>query len=825
MAGLALIGGAVWRRVTATATGGSALLLSVVCLLSLAPRAAADDVTQGPVGNVDPFVGTTSGAPNFGTGGGGGNTFPGASLPFGMIGFGPDTEPALRNGPSGYSYEDHLIRGFSLKHASGAGCSIYQDVSMLPTTAQLRGSPVRPRDSDFERRYMGSFSHRREVASPGFYRVQLDSGKRTGVALAAARRAGVARVRFPRSGPATVLVNAGASATGNSAASVQLDPALGEISGTVTGGGFCHHDNSYTLHFVARFNHDFASFGTWRRGDLTRGSLESVDFLKDTGADSSGEANRKGPTAQAGAFVTFGRGQRTVEVRVGISYVSVENARANLEAEVGGRSLGAVRGAASATWNETLGRVAVSGGKPAHTRRFYTALYHALLHPSTFSDANGEYIGMDGQVHLAEGFTKYTDFAGWDVYRSQIPLLAMLFPDRASDIVQSLIADWRESGWLPRFSVANGHTGVSPGDPADSVIASTYALGARDFDQAAAFQAMVQGATEYGASANGGYVQRPGLPEYTDLGYVPHELNSSSHEESIASNYRLVKGSASTTLEYAIADFAIARFAAAQCNPLAYASFAGRSGNWHGVFNPASRYVQPRLSSGTFVPVAPNGREGFVEGSSAQYTWSVPHDVAGLISALGGTTEATRRLDSFFARINAGPAADAAYLGNEPTLGTPWLYAWLGQPYRTQELVRRALLRLYEDSPGGFPGNDDLGQMSSWYVLGALGFYPAVPGTDVLVLGSPLFRTAVLHLPGGDVVIEAPSAAGRHPYVEGMTIDGLSYDRPWLQFAELADGARLDFALSGDPNLEWGSGPEDAPPSFGPTAPFPGECS
>jgi predicted alpha-1,2-mannosidase len=793
------------------------------CLLLVAPGVAL--AAPGPAGLVDPFIGTDDGAPNYATGGGGGNTFPGVTVPFGTLSWSPDTIPAQRNTPAGYSYDDERMRGFSLKHASGAGCAIYQDVSLMPTTGPLRGSPVRPGDSDIQNRYVAHFSHHREAAQPGFYRVQLDpDGESIGVSLASALHSGVGRIRFPRGEQATVLINAGASASGNSEVAVQVDPGQREITGSVTSGGFCGNPNTYTLHFVIRFNRGFHSFGTWRRGKLNRRSLENTDSMAPE-VVFGGERGkgRKGPTAQSGAFASFGGGGPTVEARVGISFVSVENARQNLEAEVGGQSLGAVRSAAQGAWNETLSRVGISGGKRPDLRRFYSALYHAFLDPSTFSDVNGEYMGMDGAVHTAEGFTKYADFSGWDVYRSQIPLLAMLFPDRASDLIQSLITDQRESGWLPRWSVANGHTGVSPGDPADPAIAGAYALGAGGFDQAAALEAMVHGATQYGTSLNGGFVERPGLIDYLDLGYVPHELNALTSRESAESGYQLVYGSATSTLEYALADFAIARFAAARCDSQTYATFAQRSANWRQVLNPSTGYVEPRFSGGAFAPVPPTSMEGFAEGNSAQYTWFVPQDVAGLIDAIGGPAAATGRLDRFFSQLNGGPKKEAAYLGNEPTLGTPWLYGWLGRPYRTQEIVRRAILRLYKDEPGGFPGNDDFGTMSAWYVFAALGFYPAIPGTDVLVLGSPLFRNAVLHLPAGDVTIEAPSAARKRPYVHGLTLNGVPHDRPWLTFAELA-GGRLHFSLDRKPDQGWGSSPADAPPSFPPSEPLPASC-
>jgi len=684
---------------------------------------------------------------------------------------------------------------------------------------------VRAGDSGIQNRYVAHFSHHREAAQPGFYRVQLNPEEASiGVSLASALRSGVGRIRFPRGKQASVLINAGASASGNSSVAVHVDPGQREITGSVTSGGFCGHANAYTLHFVVRFDRGFHSFGTWYRGTLDRGSLESTDSMDPEAVFTAERGKgRQGPTAQSGAFASFGRGGARVEARVGISFVSVENARQNLESEVASQSLGAVRRAGEGTWNEALSRIELGGGKRSDRRRFYSALYHSLIHPSTFSDVNGQYMGMDGAVHTAEGFTKYADFSGWDVYRTQIPLLAMLFPDRASGFVQSLIADRRESGWLPRWSVANGHTGISPGDPADPAIASAYAFGAQGFDQAAALEAMVHGATQYGKSLNAGFVERPGVLDYLALGYVPHELNAPSSRASAESGYQLVYGSATSTLEYALADFAIARFAAGRCDSGTYATFAQRSANWRRVLNPATGYVQPRFSGGDFAPVPPTSQEGFAEGNSAQYSWFVPQDVAGLVEAIGGPVEATARLDRFFSQINGGPNREGAYLGNEPTLGTPWLYGWLARPYRTQEIVRRAILRLYKDDPGGFPGNDDFGTMSAWYVFAALGLYPAIPGTDVLVIGSPLFQKAVLRLPAGDVTIEAPSAARKRPYVHGLTLNGVPHDRPWLTFAELT-GGQLHFSLDRNPDQAWGSNPADAPPSFPPSEPLPASC-
>ena len=402
---------------------------------------------------------------------------------------------------------------------------------------------------------------------------------------------------------------------------------------------------------------------------------------------------------------------------------------------------------------------------------------------------------MDGQVHRARGYVQYADFSGWDTYRTQMQLLALLVPERASDMVRSLLADAEQSGCLPRWSYANGQSMTMVGDSADPMIASAAAFGAGGFDRDAALAAMLRGATESCRSSNGEYLQRQGQDQYLALGYVPFDLDTNTRNaNSIYGDPDAVWGSAATTLEYTLDDFAIAQFAARSLGDAStYRAFMARSANWRRLFNPASGMLEPRYADGRFPSPYDNlAGAGFVEGNSAQYTWMVPHDPAGLIARLGGRVRTAARLDRFLRRLNAGPGgthADHALLGNEPTLGTPWLYDWAGRPYRTQAVVRRALLALYDTSPDGYPGNDDLGTLSAWYVWGALGLYPAVPGVGVLALGSPLFARAVVRLPHRRRALiraarAATSGAGkqrqrqiadqprRRPYVQSLRLDG-----------------------------------------------------
>lgn len=502
----------------------------------------------------NPFRGTQEGAPDQGTGGGAGNTFPGPVLPFGLIKLGPDTLPASKNFGGGYAYDDERIRGFSLTRFSGAGCWGYRDVPITPTTAAITQSPAKPLSLNTTDEHIAQFSHERESAEPGYYRVTLnpDTAQPIEVELTTAMRAGLMRVRFPEGAPASLIFNLGGTATGVREAEVFVDPETREVSGWVASGDFCFHPNRYRLHFVARLDRPFADYGTWKRQQLSPRSTNNSDIALIPPGDvlpipnlltlgqNFGLGGEGSDTAQTGAYVSFDITQiQEVEVRVAVSFISVDNARANLEAETGGRAFDEIRSAARAVWNEWLGRVAVEGGESADRRSFYTALYHSLIHPTTFHDVNGEYMGMDGQVHRIEpGRAKYTDISGWDMYRAHTQWLAIIAPEIASDLVHSMLLDARESGWLPKWPTAGGHTGSMTGDPAAAMIASAHALGARDFDADTALAAMIKGGRETGTSINAGYVQRPALNEYLALGYVPHERNANQLTQAVDANLR-----------------------------------------------------------------------------------------------------------------------------------------------------------------------------------------------------------------------------------------------------------------------------------------------
>ncbi|MDE3230137.1 MAG: GH92 family glycosyl hydrolase [Chloroflexota bacterium] len=714
---------------------------------------------------VNPFVGTAAGGENWGLNASAGDTFPGAAVPFGMTQLSPDTVGgSMRAG--GYGYTDQRIRGFSLTHLSGAGCAIFGDIPFMPTSGSVADAFA-----------SASYSHRDESASPGAYSVRLGNG--VSVALTATTRTGFAQARFPAGATETVALQTGTNLRGVQAARAQI-VSPSEVEGYVTGGQLCYFLNTtYTVYFDAQFSRPATSFGAWRGG-------------AEPGA-------RVADGAGSGVYLRFApSADQTLLLKVGISYVSEANARANLHAENPGWNFASVRAAANSTWNTLLNRVQATGGSARNERTFYTALYHALLAPTVFSDVNGQYPGFDGKLHTATGYTQYAGFSGWDIYRSEVPLLALLAPLRASDMMQSLVNDGEQAGALPRWPLANSETGIMIGDSSAVILAEGLAFGAGKYDTAAALRLALAGATRPGIGA-GGSTERSGLSAYLRLGYVP--LDSGAWVP------------VSNSLEYYSDDYAIACLANDLGQPATARQFAARAANWRKIFNPATGYPQPRNSAGAFPQVAPTDSDVYIEGDAAQYTWMTPFDGAGLTQLLGGPAAAQRRLGAFFTQLNAGPSSPYANMGNEPSFGAPWMYDFMGAPGRTQATVRRIETQLYLDTPSGLPGNDDLGTMSAWYVWAALGLYPLLPGRAGFVLGSPLFPHVTLTIGSHVVRLEAPGAAPDAPYIQSMALDGAPTSQLWLPLETLEQTRAITYAMSTKPSA-WGTAAADAPPSL-----------
>ena len=760
---------------------------------------------------VNPLIGTK-----------GGETWPGADLPFGMVQWSPELTKGnavktVRSG--GYGYDFPRVRGFALTHMSGAGCAgAYGDVPVFPYVGEVGFSPSADATDAV---FASDFDHADEHAQAGAYKVVLATG--VAVELAATTHTGAGRFQFPAGAPASLLVRTASSEVGSERAHTQIDPASRTIRGSVTSGNFCGYLDAesrrsyYTLYFHAEFDQPFVATGTWHDGELSPGSTTA------DGGTGYGPAGWPPAGKGSGGYVTFARTGAPIHVRVGISFVSAANAKANLDAEnPAGTTIEAVRAAATEAWNRVLGRIAVTGGSDDQKTTFYTALYHALLHPNVFSDVDGEYMGKDQKVHrLAAGQrVQYANFSGWDVYRGQLQLVSLIEPRIAGEIAQSLLNQAEQYGGVwDRWTHAQGATHVMAGDPGHAAVASIWAFGGRNFDAPRALRSIVHAATTPTAAdlAKAGAPvmpagERPSLDVYLRQHYVPADGNA--------------WGGAGETLEDVAADFAVAQFARQLGDGALHDQFLARAGYWRNVFNPAATpgggYIQDRNTDGTWrAHFDPAGDDGFAEGSSAQYTWMIPFDARGLFDALGGDARAIARLDGFFHLDDGGWAVTKqggshAEMNNEPSIGAAYLYAFAGAPAKTQATVRHVINQLWGNRPDGIPGQDDLGAMSAWFVWSAMGLYPNYPGRAELLVTAPMFpRTVIRRANQITIAIDAPGAAADAAYVHGLTIDGRPTTRAWLDDSFVATGGTLGFRVAAQPS-DWGAAPADRPPSFPP---------
>ncbi|WP_435853981.1 lectin [Streptomyces misionensis] len=719
-------------------------LVTCLFLLSLAsPKTAAHAAglaaVTDPASLVNPLLGTSNG----------GNTFPGADTPFGMVSWSPDTPSRPPGGD--YAYSDNVVTGFSVNHISGPGCGAMGDIPVLPTTGNVDGNAT------------VGFSHSNETASAGSYSVNLSNGVTT--ELTATARSGMARFTFPSTTQANLLFKLNADKATNLHFTKVSST---EVSGSVDAGLFCASAPSYTAYFDMIFDRPMTGAGTFDGGD-------SVTFNTTT--------------------------NRTVQAKVGLSYVSVAGATANRVAENGGWDFNGTRTAAHNAWNNVLTKIAVSGGTADQQKVFYTSLYHALLHPNLLSDSDGRYWGFDHQVHAVSGGQKaqYGTYSGWDIYRAQAQLEALVAPQQASDSAQSLVNDYAQAGFFPKWSLNSAETQVMNGDPGPAIVADYYAFGARNFDTAAAKADMVK----EGTTSN---PIRMGLDLQTKHGYLPSD----------GTYPKDFYGSVATLLEYSAQDFATSAFARALGDTTTASQFANRAQDWKNVFNTGSGFMQPKLANGSWRSgFDPTSSDQFVEGTSWQYTGAVPHNVRGLADAMGGNAKYLTYLDSVLSAFN-GSGGSHADLGNEPSIELPWEYDYVGQPWKTQKIVRQVQDQLWPDNPADWGvGNDDLGTMSAWYVWSAMGFYPETPGTSDLALGSPLFTSVDVALGGGGhIVVNAPAAADNAPYVQSATLDGATWNNAYLPSNFATSGGTLDLTLGTSADTGWATAASSAPPSY-----------
>ncbi|GAA5070005.1 GH92 family glycosyl hydrolase [Thermocatellispora tengchongensis] len=787
--------------------------VSAVPASASASAAASAKTVSDPVPYVDPFIGTRNG----------GNTWPGASRPFGMISWSPTStqgDQTNTGGANGYQYDVTRVRGFALTHVNGAGChpGAAGDVPIMPYVGAVNSSPSADAT---DRIYAADFLHNHEQAEPGHYKVTLSSGVTTD--LAVTTRAGVGEFTFPRGSQANLLFRVSNSLNGSEDAEITIDPAGQKVTGSVLTGAFCgrrangginNRKSYYRLYFTAHFDRPFASTGTWKDGTHQPGGTTARGGEGyATGADRQGRGS--------GGWVGFDTsGDPTVRMRVGISYVSLEGAERNLKAEIGQRdTVEKVAEDAAGEWRRKLRAVRIAGGTTPQRTAFYTALYHAFLQPNILSDVDGRYLGMDRAVHKVEKGQKaqYGNFSGWDQYRAHVQLLALLEPEVAGEFAQSLFNYAKQNGGVwDRWVHVNGATHVMTGDPSAATLATFYAMGVRNFDVEGAFDSLVRQATVphpdglLDAGCPGQCVgQRPNLQQYMDSKYSAHDV---CH----------CWGGAAETLEASVADAALANWARLLGRDEEYKTFSERGRWWRNVYNPQATpnagYIQARKLDGSWLtPFNPGSDAGFAQGTSATYTWMVPQDVQGLAEAMGGREVAAARLDGFFHKPDGSwsvRGGDALRYDptNEPGIHAPWLYNALGKPWKTQETVRQIVDTVYSDGPAGLPGNDDLGTMSAWYVYAALGLYPQAPGRAEMLLSSPLFTRAEIRPAGGKTItIEAPDASPVNKYVTGVELRGKAHTKSWVDGSLIERGGTLRVELGWQPSQTWGTAEADIP--------------
>jgi len=717
---------------------------------------------------VDPFIGT----------GGHGHTYPGASLPFGMVQVSPDTRLEGWDGCSGYHYSDEHVYGFSHTHLSGTGIADYCDILLMPTVGEVRYH----NGADGEPGYRSRFSHSREKASPGYYRTFLDD-YRIEVELTATRRAAIHRYTFPADAEANVIIDL--------AHRDQVIESFITFVGPDRIEGF-RRSRSWAqdqrVWFAARFSRPVASSGV------------SVDGIQLESASQAYGTDLK-------ASVTFeADAERVLLVKVGISGVDLEGARKNLEAEIPAWDFEGVKAGADRIWEAELGRIEIEGGTRNQQTIFYTALYHAMLAPNVYQDVDGRYRGRDQEIHQAEGFTNHTVFSLWDTFRAAHPLFAIIQQDRTVDFINTFLALYEQGGLPPVWELSANETNTMIGYHAIPVITDAWMKGIRDFDIGHAFEAMTAAAS----------TDREGLDHYRELGYIPGDEEGES---------------VSKTLEYAYDDWCIAVVANDIDRPDAFSEYAERARFYRNVYDPASGFMRARLDGHwqpDFDPREVNFH--YTEANSWQYSFFAPHDVSGLIELMGGDQRFVERLDSLFTADSettgrrqsdiTGLVGQYAH-GNEPSHHMAYLYSYAGEPGKTQERVREILDTLYRAAPDGLSGNEDCGQMSAWYVLSALGFYPVCPGQPEYVIGTPLFPKATINLENGNrFIIRADGVNRQRFHIQSATLYGKSYYRSYLSHEDIMAGGELIFEMGRAANPEWGTGDEERPRSPMPSIPF-----
>lgn len=718
------------------------------------PEKATQQTSSDPLDYVNPFIGT----------GGKGKTYPGATMPFGMVQLSPDNGRGGWDWISGYFHPDSVISGFSHTHLSGTGIGDLYDISFMPVTRPLPPERNHSLVAATGSGYYSLFSHGKETARPGYYSVYLDDYD-LDVELTATTRTGIQKYTMNSRGSLDIRVNLGYSRNWDSTtASLVRVVNDSTVAGYRMSSGWAPDQRVY---FVSVFSEPFGSYSLWSGDSLVTGKALQGKEVK--------------------AVISYSSfHNKSIVVKTGISSVSVENAQANLEAESLDLTFDEARQKAENIWRTELNKVKITSTDTARLTSFYTALYQTMLAPTVFSDVNGQYKGADGHTHQAEGFIRYTTFSLWDTFRAQHPLLTILHPGRVNDMMNSMLSHYDEHGYLPVWDLAGNETHMMTGYHSIPVIADAWLKGFRGFDIEKAYAAMKK-------SAEADHFE---LDKYKKYGYVP----AGDKNESV-----------SLTLEYAYDDWCLAQVAGALGKESDYKKYSERALAYRHLYDPKTGFMRARDTTGSwkasFSPTRYNSGD-YIEANAWQYTWFVPHQPEELVKLMGGKQAFREKLDALFATPQAtGPVPEwiSGYIGqyvhgNEPCHHIPYLYNYSDQPWKTQVRVRKIMDELYQPEPAGICGNEDCGQMSAWYVFSALGFYPLNPAGGMYAIGTPAFEEMQITLPANKVLtIKAEGLSDKNIFINSITWNGTAVKDLSLPHDQLMQGGELVFTMAPEP--------------------------
>ena len=693
---------------------------------------------------VNPFIGT----------GGHGHTYPGATMPFGMMQLSPDTRLEGWDGCSGYHYSDTEIYGFSHTHLSGTGVSDYGDILLMPTNKQVFNN-----GADGKEGYKSKFSHDKEIAEPGFYKVHLDDTN-IDVKLTVSKRSGIHSYQFPSAENQFVILDL-------LHRDKVLDAKIIKISDTeIVGYRFSEAwASDQRLYFVIKTSHSFKDV------------LESPI--------------KKGLAgAQKIALHFINPKNEAVTLKVGISAVDIKGAKKNLAAEIGNQTFEQVKKIAQDFWEQQLEKIVVEDPNEDHKINFYTSMYHVAIAPNLYQDVDGRYRGMDLKIHETKDFDYYTVFSLWDTYRAAHPLYTIIEQEKTNDFINTFLAKYEEGGILPIWDLSANYTGCMIGYHAVPVIADAYLKGIRNYNVDKAFEAMKYSATR----------DKLGLDSFKNFGFIPVEKESES---------------VSKTLEYAYDDWTIAQMAEDLGKVADYKIYSERAQYYKNVFDPSTQFMRGRFRNTWFAPFDPyEVNFNYTEANSWQYSFYVPQDISGFTSLLGGKEKLGQNLDKLFSakdKASGSHQVDITGLigqyahGNEPSHHMAYLYNFVNKPYKTQEKVRQILTELYANAPDGISGNEDCGQMSAWYIFSSLGFYPVTPGSNEYIVGGPLFEKATINLENGkSFTLEAKNQSEENKYIKSATLNGDSYPYSYIKHQDIVNGGSLVFEMTNERST-WGT--------------------